>query len=306
MAESTMRAVLVEHDTPQDTSDDTLIRLAGGYLATKPSPATRAAYRNDLKYFFRWCRANDIDPLVGIRRVHLELYARHMEDRGLAPSTRIRRIGTPRGWYEWLIDEDLFAGQNPVRKVAQPRNSVVSDLTVLSRREANILLAGAQEHSPRLGAFVALGFYNGLRVGEICSANVTDLGKMTYHRTLHIRGKGEKHDQVPLVPPCHEAVKAATAGRDTGPLIVTRFGTRMSRRPAGFMLDNLCRDLGITRITPHGLRRSAITILLQEGATLRDVQLFARHASSKTTERYDLRARSMDEHLGSVLIRAVA
>ena len=129
---------------------------------------------------------------------------------------------------------------------------------------------------------------------------------MTYHHTLRIRGKGEKHDTVPLPPACFEAVKAATADRDDGPLIRTRFGTRMSRRPAGFMLDNLCRDLDITRITPHGLRRSAITILLQEGVPLREVQLFARHASSKTTERYDLRARSMDEHHGSTLVRAVA
>lgn len=306
MAESTT-AVLLEHGTTaRATTDDELVRYGGMFVANYRSANTRRGYREDLTQWFRWCRAHDVDPLNGIRRTHVELYARHMEDRGLAPATRFRRIGTVRGWYEWMIDEELFDGQNPVRKVAQPRVTVVTERPILTKREMHVLLKAAEDHSPRMWGIVALGYFNGLRIGEICEANVEDLGKVAYHRTLRIRGKGDKFDEVPLPPPAAEAVRACADGRTTGPLILTRDSTRMSRRPAGALLARLCKKAGVTRITPHSLRRTAITIALQEGTPLREVQIFARHASSKTTERYDIRARSMDEHLGGLLIRAVA
>lgn len=304
MSQSTM-PVLIEHGTY--TRDDELVRLAGAFVANYGSEATRRAYADDLRLYFRWCRASGVDPIIGIRRTHLEVYARDMENRGLAPATRARRIGTVRGWYEWLIDEELFDEQNPVRKVKSPTATVVRDRPVLTKREMHILNKASKDHSPQMWAVVALGYFNGLRIGEILGANVTDIGHVGYHTTLKIRGKGAKYDEVPLPPPALEAVTAAVNGRDVGPLIEgLPGGARATRRQVARALDRICKQHGLTRITPHSLRRTAITIALQERTPIREVQLLARHASSKTTERYDQRTRSMDEHLGSVLIRAIA
>jgi integrase/recombinase XerD len=306
MAESTT-AVLVEHGTPSTTPDADLIRLAGGFIAGKRSPDTRDAYGDDLRMFFRWCRAHDIDPIIGIRRTHLELYARHMEDRGLAPSTRQRRIGTVRGWYDWLIDEAYFDQPNPVRKVKQPNPTPVTDRAVLTKREMHILFKAAEEDGPCSWAMVALGYVNGLRIGEATATNIADVGKHGWHHTLRIRGKGEKYDEVALPPAAYAAVSAATAGRDVGPILLSpTTGKRMRRRQAANVLTRLCKKHDLTRITPHGLRRTAITLLLQDGVPLRDVQLFARHANPRTTAGYDRRARSLDEHLGNTLVRVIA
>lgn len=307
MAESTTRAVLIEHGSPQFTDDQTLRRLAGAFVASYKSDATRRGYSEDLTQWFRWLRATGIDPLIDIQRVHGELYARHMEDVGYAPATRQRRIGTVRRWYEWLLDEEYHDGRNPMRKVAQPAGIPVRDRPYLSRREMRILLDTAQEHSPEAWAFVSLGYFNALRIGEICRADVGSLGKDGYHRTLAIHGKGDKPARVVLVGPCLEAVEACVGDRQVGALIPgIPGGPRLNNRQAGRLLDKLCREAGITRITPHSLRRTSIILALQDKQPIREVQIsLARHANSKTTESYDTRRRSMDEHLGDVLVRAI-
>lgn len=309
MAESTTpHAVLLERGTDQHaTSDDQLIRLAGGFIAGKRSPETRDAYRDDLKSFFRWCRAQGADPLVDVRRTHLELYARHMEGRGLAPSTRQRRIGTVRGWFEWLIDEGLYGNPNPATKVKQPSATPVTDRPALTKRELHVLMVEAEKDSPAAWALVMLGVANGLRVSELTETNIADLGKHGWNHTLRIRGKGEKHDEVAVPPACMAAIEAATDGREVGPILLApSTGRRMNRRNAATILDRLCRTHELTRITPHGLRRTAITLLLQAGVPIREVQLFARHASPATTAKYDRRSRSFDEHLGYMVLREAA
>ena len=306
MAESTTHAVLLEHDD-HATTDEQLIRYAGGFIAGKRSPDTRDAYGDDLRQYFRWARAQGVDPLIGIRRTHLELYARHMEDRGLAPATRQRRIGTVRGWYEWLTVEGYFHQPNPANRVKQPSATPVSERAALTKRELHVLMVEAEKDGPAAWGLVMLGAVNGLRISEITETNIADLGKHGWNHTLRIRGKGEKHDEVAVPPACMAAIEAATDGRRDGPILLApTTGRRMNRRNAATILDRLCRVHELTRITPHGLRRTAITLLLQAGVPIREVQLFARHASPATTAKYDRRARSFDEHLGYMVLREAA
>lgn len=318
MSESTTPlAVLVENGHgPIPTSDEDLRHLMVGYVSSFRSPATRTAYTDDLGQFFRWCRAHDVDPLVGVQRLHGELYARHMEQRGLAPATRARRIGTVRGWYEWLLDEELWDGRNPMRKVRQPEATPVHPRPYLNEREMRILLDASKAHSPTAWAFVSLGYFCALRIGEICGADVDDVVADGYYQRLKITGKGDKIFRPVLPAPAIAAVEAVTDGRTFGPLIPgINLGPqasgppadRLNRRMAGRILDKLCGQAGITRITPHSLRRTAITLALKRGEPLREVQIkLGRHSASRTTERYDRRMREAEEHLGDVLIRAVA
>lgn len=303
-----MTPELIERGASTPTSDATLVRLAGGFIAGKRSDQTRAGYKQDLRQFFAWCRAMEIDPLgETIVRTHLELYARHMEDRQLSPSTRQRRIGTVRGWYEWLVDNNLFDRPNPVRNVAQPASTPVTERPILTKREIHILLKAAEAEGPAAWAMVSLCYVNGLRVGEATATNIGDIGRVSWHHTLRIHGKGEKYDEVALQPAVVAALEAATAGRESGPLMIApTTGNRMTRRQFTRILTHLCLANDITRISPHALRRTAITLLLQEGVALREVQIFARHSSPRQTAKYDVRARSLDEHQGTTLLRIAA
>jgi integrase len=148
---------------------------------------------------------------------------------------------------------------------------------------------------------------NGLRINEVCTADVADLSENRWHHTLSIVGKGDKPAVVPLPPRTAYAVAAAIDGRETGPLVLTRCGTRMNRAAAARTVARLARDAGIGKhITPHSLRHSAITAALNAGVSLRDVQQFARHADPRTTLRYDRARQSLDRHASYAVMQYVS
>jgi integrase/recombinase XerD len=134
------------------------------------------------------------------------------------------------------------------------------------------------------GCLLAL---NGLRVGELCAANIDDLGESTWHHTLTLRAettKGGKAAVIALAPRTVQAISLASENRRSGALLRNQHGRRMTSYNVAHLVKALCRQIGVTRrITPHGLRHSAITLALDAGVGLRDVQDFARHTDPKTT-----------------------
>jgi integrase/recombinase XerD len=139
---------------------------------------------------------------------------------------------------------------------------------------------------------------NGLRCGELCACNVEDVGNHSWHHTLRLTTtKGDRPTIVALAPPTMQAVDAAIDGRERGPLLVNRAGRRMTAYNVQYLVAVLARDAGIeVHLTPHGLRHSAITIGLDAGVSLRDMQDFARHADPKTTRRYDRSRHALNRH----------
>ena len=126
------------------------------------------------------------------------------------------------------------------------------------------------------------------------------------HHTQGPVGKGDKPAVVPLPPRTAYALGAAIGGRTTGPLVLTRRGTRMNRAAAARTVARLARHAGIRKhITPHSLRHSAITAALNAGS-LRDVQQFARHADPRTTLRYDRARQSLDRHASYAVMQYVS
>jgi integrase len=126
---------------------------------------------------------------------------------------------------------------------------------------------------------------NGLRCGELIACDVTDVGSHSWHHTLALRTtKGDKPTVVALAPPTMQAVAAAIDDRATGPLLLNGRGRRMTPYNVCYLVAGLAREAGVGKpLTPHGLRHSAITIGLDAGVALRDMQDFARHADPKTT-----------------------
>ena len=260
--------------------------------------ATRAAYGRDLDAWFRWCTTHDLDPLAA-QRAHVDAYARTLaEVDGRSPATVARHLWTLSGFYKYAVGEDVVA-RNPVSNVRRPKVGTDTVSTGLDRDELTKLIRVAETDSPRSLALVLLLGLNGLRISEALGADVDNVDSERGHRVLRITRKGGKTARVPLAPRTADAVDAYTDKRTEGPLFVTRTGGRWHRSEAWRTLRRLAREAVPTKagsLHPHDFRHAFVTLSLDTGASLRDVQDAAGHADPRTTRRYDRARYNLDRH----------
>lgn len=276
-----------------DIADPTQL-AALGFLA-RYRGQTAVEFRRDLKYFLAWCEQHNLPPLQATRP-HLELYIRWMEThcsertgKPWASSTIARRWTTIRLFYKFATFDELIA-KDPAAHVTPPEvNRDDQKRTWLNALEYGRLVAAAKEMGPTESALVWLLGTNALRISEACQINIHEMGRDEFgYVTVSFIGKGSKPATVPLSMPVMRAVELATAGRTEGPLLLTAYGNRMNRATACRIIRRCAASAKVkTDISPHSLRRSAATILLQQGTPLREVQLLLRHASADTTAIYD-------------------
>jgi integrase/recombinase XerD len=264
--------------------------VAAAFLLGYSNSGTREGYARDLRSWWEWCDRAGIEVLDA-RRPHLDLYARGLEAEGLAPATVARRLAVLSGFYCYAVQEGVL-GRSPAAHVKRPQVGDESPRLGLDREEARALLDAATE--PLDAALVSLLLLNGLRVSEAISARVEDLDEVRHHRVLRVRGKGGRVDQVPLAPRTARAIDRLLAGRTDGFLLDA---DGLSRYQAARAVRRLARAAGMTKtISPHSLRHTAVTLALDSGVSLRDVQDLARHADPRTTRRYDRARGALDRH----------
>ncbi|CCH18694.1 tyrosine-type recombinase/integrase [Micromonospora lupini] len=281
------------------------------------SDHTRDAYRRDVTAWLGWCAGRDLDPLRATF-LHVNEYARALEStlvarsgRPLTPATVARRLSALSSWYDFLVKLGGVPA-NPVSGADRPRVDRDHSATVgLTPEEVDALLSAADaETGPtaaRNRAAIALLADLGLRVGELVSLNLTDLGTERGHRSVRFVGKGGKQRRRALTPGTAYAVdaylaqRAATAGVPvthlTGPLLVTASGARLDRHSVFRMVRRLARAAGIpawARLSPHSLRHAFATTARSEGVPLEDVQDAMGHADPRTTRRYDRDRHNLD------------
>jgi integrase/recombinase XerD len=263
----------------QEVADGFLLGYTGNTLA---------AYRRDLRDFASYCVDVGIAPLAASRR-HIEMYARAMAgSRGLSASTVSRRLTTLAGFFRYALEDDAVT-RSPMTGVRRPAVDVESPKQGLDRGEAAALLVAAASHSARAELLVTALVYTGLRISELVGASVADLAIERGHRVVRVTRKGGKHQSLPLPGPVAQALDAYLAGRIEGPLLLSRTGRRLDRSSAARLLKQVGRDALPHRrdLSPHTLRHTMITLALDAGVPLRDVQDGAGHASPATTRRYD-------------------
>lgn len=281
------------------------------------SAHTRAAYRRDIAGWLAWCAARDLDPLAATF-LEVNAYGRELEatvdgrsGRLLAPSTVARKLSALSSWYDFLVKLGVL-GANPVSGADRPRVDRDHSATVgLSPEEvAALLAAAAADTTPtaaRNRAVVALLADLGLRVGELVSLDVTDLGQERGHRSVRFVGKGGRLRRRALTPGAAAAVDAYLATRAeaeaipvdrlTGPLFVTASGARLDRHAVFRLVRRLAREAGIpawARLSPHSLRHAFATAARAAGVPLEDVQDAMGHADPRTTRRYDRDRHNLD------------
>jgi integrase/recombinase XerD len=171
------------------------------------------------------------------------------------------------------------------------------------REELRKLLSVAAESCARDFVLTALLGLNGLRVSEVVSAEVPDLGESGGHRTLRVVRKGRKQGLVPLAASVASAIDLYLDGRDAGPLLARLNSAGevavpiagISRQTAYERVQRLADYAGVNpALSPHSLRRSFVTLALQDGVPLHQVQLAVGHSSPTTTMIYMKDADNLD------------
>ena len=276
------------------------MQLLDDYLAfltreRKKSAATLRAYTADLRGFAAWLAAEDI-ALPAVRRPQLRAYLVELEEQGLAATSVQRKLASLRGLFRWLqqqghVDKDpakLIRGPKAPKRV--PR--------FLTTPEVDRLLAQPFDDTPqglRDRAILETLYSTGCRVSECAGMELRSLDLT--EGTARVMGKGDKERLALLGGPALEAVHSWLPARrrvlqdnkldDHGALWLNRRGNRLSARWIFETVVARARRAELqTRLTPHGLRHSFATHLLDRGADLRTVQELLGHARLVTTEIY--------------------
>jgi len=245
----------------------------------------------------------------------------HLADHRYSPATMARKIATLRSFYKWA-EKRHFADTNPMTLIRTPRQSKRLPKAISLEQIEKLL--SAPDATDTLGArdralFETL-FSTGIRVSELVELNLGDLDETG--EELRVRGKGKKERIAPvgshaLVAIHHYlqsakrdprfSVKMNAADPET-PMFLNKHGGRISSRSVRRKLDKYLRQVGLDpTISPHTLRHSFATHLLENGADLRSVQELLGHQSLSTTQIYThLTARRMREEYDSAHPRAEA
>ncbi len=258
--------------------------------------STRRAYRSDLAELASWAASQGLSPEdVGPRQVRR--YVAHLSRSGAAPSTSARKLAAARALFDVLREHGHIA-QNPGELVSTPRRGRHLP-RVLSSGEAGRLLdaiscAGPLELRDR--AIFELAYSCGLRAGELVSLDDGDLDFDA--EQLRVEGKGRKTRLVPVGEHAQRALRdylergrgalAASAGpQPPSAMFLSVRGRRLSTSDVRRRLKVWASRAGIAGgFSPHALRHSFATHLLDGGADLRSIQEMLGHASVSTTQVY--------------------
>ncbi|MGK5681503.1 tyrosine-type recombinase/integrase [Actinoplanes sp. URMC 104] len=262
------------------------------------SEHTRAAYRRDVNGWLAWCAQRGADPLRA-SFLDVNAYARGLEAQQLAPATVARKLSGLSSWYDFLVKLRAVEA-NPVSGADRPYVSRDHSATLgLTPQEVDALLAAARDAGVRHHAVITLLADLGLRVGELVSLDLADLGWERGHRTVRFVGKGGKARRRALTPDAAAALDTylQTRGEQPGPLFVTSSGSRLDRHAIFRLIRRLAGVAGIAeaeRLSPHSLRHAFATAARAEGVPLEDVQDAMGHADPRTTRRYDRDRHNLD------------
>lgn len=277
-----------------------LERAVAGYcrhLASvrRLSDNTVRAYRADLLSYAAWARREGVDPL-DVTHAELRRYLAELAQAGYSTRTRARRLSALRGLYRWMSREGLCGGE-AAAALASPRLARTLPHT-MSDADVNALLATCDTTTPagmRDRAFLELLYASGARVSEVSGLDVGDVDLARGQVSLF--GKGSKERIVPLYDVALEWVRryleearpslVRPGGSGGEALLLSTRGNRMSADALRSSFERHVAAAGLdSSLTPHAMRHTFATELLDGGADLRSVQELLGHESLSTTQIY--------------------
>ena len=267
---------------------------------------TEAAYRRDLERYVAFLRESTSPSGPAgwgdVRGEHVEAFALDLgvgdeTHKPLAPSSVARTLSTLRSFHKWLVREGLAAA-DPTVNVRGPKTPehLPKSLTI---EEVTRLLDSASGEDPRSlrdTSFLEFLYATGARVSEVTALSVDDVVLVEDVPVVRLLGKGRKERVVPLGRPARSALDAylvrgrpalALKGKGTPALFLNLRGNPLSRQSGWEIIDRAAKRANLqSEVSPHTLRHSFATHMLEGGASVREVQELLGHASVSTTQIY--------------------
>jgi integrase/recombinase XerC len=255
----------------------------------KRSPHTVAAYQADLCGLFGFVTA--AQSVADLTLIDLRSWLADLQQRGQARSTIARKAAAARAFTSWARKRGII-DSDPALRLLSP--SVPKTLpTILSPDQATHMLASIVEEDPVLQArniaIVELLYATGIRVSEVCGLDVSDVDRR--RNVAKVMGKGNKERVVPFGIPAAGALDSWIPLRsqlavDPQALFVGVRGARIDPRTVRTLVNRVTLAAIGQRLSPHALRHSTATHVLEGGADMRVVQELLGHSSMSTTQRY--------------------
>jgi site-specific recombinase XerD len=254
---------------------------------------TRRAYGVDLGRFSEWAKGRELGP-ADVRHRDVRRYAAALSADGAAASTVARKLAAVRGLFDFLVRTERV-GQNPADLVSSPKGEQKLP-HVLSTEQMRELLERIPARTPlelRDRAMLELAYSCGLRCEEIVNLDLDALDFET--EQMRVLGKGSKERLLPVGEPAQRALKRyAERGRPAladdpreRAMFLSKSGRRLSTSDVTRRLGLWVREASLAGgVSPHSLRHSFATHLLEGGADLRTIQELLGHSSISTTQVY--------------------
>ena len=276
---------------------DSLVDEFLGYLHAErdASPLTIRNYSADIAAFAVWFEEKYKQPCawLPIDSFHLRGYLVHLTERQFDRATIHLKMSALRSFFKWLVRTERVK-LNPLVGLTLPKKARKLPKFLTIQQVEALLEAPLKEDSKnklaawRNKAILETLYSAGLRIHELVQLNDDDMDVLG--EVVRVRGKGKKERLAALGGPAIEALQKyleVRARSTRGPLFVNRFGGRMTARSMQRMLKKYLIAAGLDpSLTPHTLRHSFATHMLDAGADLRSVQELLGHANLSTTQIY--------------------
>jgi integrase/recombinase XerD len=258
------------------------------------SANTVEAYLRDLRRLGEFAIGRGVREPGQVTRTQLRDFVYLLKDMGLSAATIRRSVSAIRTYYGFLAGEGRVRSDPSDRLESPRRGRVLPDTLSVAEVEALIAAPGVDDPLAwRDRALLELGYGAGMRVSELCGVGLTDL--LLTEGLVRVFGKGGKERLVPLGRNTigavsiylHQLRPTLDRGHGGGRVLLNARGEPLSRVGAWGIVKRAAERAGITkRVTPHTLRHSFATHLLEGGADLRAVQEMLGHADLSTTQIY--------------------
>jgi len=264
----------------------------------KYSPQTLIAYTNDLNQFHDFCTQEySVSAITGINHIYIRNWIVKMMTEGTTATTTNRKISALRTFFKWLLKRNLIS-LNPMLKITAPKKSkklpvVVQDANISRLLEQDIAPTGATSFSIARDHFIIeLLYTTGMRRAELTNLRISDLD--FNRQEIRVLGKGNKIRSIPITEKFVEVIKYYLSERmklesiiDKEILILTDSGKKIYPRLVYKIVnEKLSFITSLKKRSPHVLRHSFATHMLDRGADLNAIKEILGHSSLAATQVY--------------------
>ncbi|MEQ9618636.1 MAG: site-specific tyrosine recombinase XerD [Deltaproteobacteria bacterium] len=258
------------------------------------SENTLESYGRDVRKFADFVKKNDIESVEAIKYNNILDFLSYSKEQGFSATTIVRSIVSIKQFFKYLRMEKILT-EDPTAHIRTPRMKK-SIPGVISLNEVERILAAPDESLPeglRDAAMLEVLYATGIRVSELIGLKLNDVN--FEHGFVVVYGKGSKERIVPmgdkarnkLLDYLRDSRPALLKSREAKALFVTRRGKGMTRQGFWKIIKHRALTAGISKkISPHTLRHSFATHLLERGADLRTIQVMLGHSDISTTQIY--------------------